>query len=112
MLLAVLVTIVLAVMAVFSLRTRTERDPLGDAFRLMRDRLDRAGVSTAEHLGPRELYARSKRTLVPDDAKRARKLLSRIERMRYSRTSEGVARADVRALRRAIREFRPRSVGA
>ena len=112
LMLAVLVLIVLAVMAMLSLRTRTERDPLGEAFQLMRDRLERAGVSTAEHLGPRELYARSKRTLVPDDAKRARKLLSRIERMRYSRTSEGVARADIRALRRAIREFRPRSIGA
>ena len=111
LLLAILVTIVLAVMAALSLRRRTERDPLGEAFRLIRDRLDRAGVRTAEHLGPRELYARSKRTLVPDDAKRARKLLSRIERMRYSRTSEAVARADIRALRRAIRDFRPRSVG-
>ncbi len=111
-LLAVLVTIVLAAMAMVSLRTRAERDALGEAFRLLRDRLDRAGVSTAEHLRPRELYARSKRTLVPEDAKRARKLLSRIERMRYSRTSEGVARADIRALRRAIREFRPRGVGA
>lgn len=110
--LAVVVTIVLAVMAALSLRTRTERDPLGDAFRLLRDRLDRAGVATTEYLGPRELYARSKRSLVPDDAKRARKLLSRIERMRYSRSSEGVARADVRALRRAIREFRPRVIGA
>jgi len=109
---AVLVTIVLSVMAALSLRKRTERDPLGDAFRLMRDRLDRAGVSTEEHLGPRALYARSKRMLAPRDAKRARKLLSRIERMRYSRTSEGVARADIRALRRAIREFRPRNVGA
>ena len=112
LLLAVVVTIVLALMAVLSLRTRTERDPLGEAFRLLRDRLERAGVTTAEHLGPRELYARSKRSLVPDDAKRARKLLSRIERMRYSRTSEGVARADIRALRRAIREFRPRTVSA
>ncbi|MEO8186569.1 MAG: DUF3488 and transglutaminase-like domain-containing protein [Burkholderiaceae bacterium] len=112
MVMAVLVAIVLAVMAMFSLRTRTERDPLGDAFRLMRDRLDRAGVRTAEHLGPRELYARSKRALVPNDAKRARKLLSRIERMRYSRSSEGIERADIRALRRAIREFRPRSIGA
>lgn len=108
--LAVVVAIVLGAMAALSLRSRTERDPLGDAFRLLRDRLDRAGVVTAEHLGPRELYGRSKRTLVPDDAKRARKLLSRIERMRYSRGSEGVARADIRALRRAIREFRPRAV--
>jgi protein-glutamine gamma-glutamyltransferase len=107
--LAVVVTIVLALMAVLSLRTRTERDPLGEAFRLLRDRLERAGVGTAEHLGPRALYARSKRTLVPSDAKRARKLLSRIERMRYSRTSEDVARADIRALRRAIREFYPRT---
>jgi hypothetical protein len=112
LLLAVMVTIVLAIMAMFSLRPRTERDPLGEAFQLLRDRLDRAGVSTAEHLGPRELYARSKRALVPADAKRARKLLSRIERLRYSRTSETVVRADIRTLRRAIREFHPRSAGA
>ena len=110
LLLAVAVVFVLILMALFSLRTRTKRDPLGDAFRQLRDRLDRAGVRTAEHLGPRALYASSKRVLFPDDAKRARKLLSRIERMRYSRTSEGVARADIRALRRAIREFRPRAV--
>ncbi len=112
MLLAIMVTIVLAIMAMVSLRPRTERDPLGEAFQLLRDRLDRAGVSTAEHLGPRELYARSKRALLPADAKRARKLLSRIERLRYSRTSETVVRADIRTLRRAIREFRPRSAGA
>jgi hypothetical protein len=112
MLLAIMVTIVLAIMAMVSLRPRTERDPLGEAFQLLRDRLDRAGVSTAEHLGPRELYARSKRALLPADAKRARKLLSRIERLRYSRTSETVVRADIRTLRRAIRDFRPRSAGA
>jgi transglutaminase-like putative cysteine protease len=112
MLLAVLVTVVLGIMAAFSLRPRTERDPLGEAFRLLRDRLDRAGVRTAEHLGPRELYARTKRALVPADAKRARKLLSRIERLRYSRTSETVVRGDIRTLRRAIREFHPRSAGA
>ncbi len=110
--LSVVVTIVLAAMALMSLRTRTERDPLGEAFRALRERLEHAGVAAAEHLGPRELYSRSKRTLVPDDAKRARKLLSRIERMRYARISEGVARADVRALRRAIREFRPRGAGS
>ena len=77
LLLAVVVTIVLAAMGSLALRTRKQRDPLGDAFRLLRDRLDRAGVVTAEHLGPRALYKRSKRALVPEDAKRARKLLSR-----------------------------------
>ena len=110
LLLAVIVTVVLAVMAAFALRTRRERDPLGDAFRLLRDRLDRAGVATAEHLGPRELYGRSKRALVPDDVQRARKLLSRVERMRYSRGSEAVARADIKTLARAIRDFRPRGI--
>ena len=110
LLLAVIVTVVLAVMAAFALRTRKESDPLGDAFRLLRDRLDRAGVATAEHLGPRELYGRSKRALVPDDVKRARKLLSRVERMRYSRSSEAVARADIKTLARAIRDFRPRGI--
>ena len=112
LMLAVIATIVLAVMAAFALRTRKERDPLGDAFRLLRDRLDRAGVATAEHLGPRELYGRSKRALMPDDVKRARKLLSRVERMRYSRSSEAVARADIKMLLRAIRDFRPRGIGS
>lgn len=110
LILAAAVTAVLAVMAALSLRSRTQRDPLGDAFRMLRERLERAGVSTAEHLGPRALYRRTKRALVPEDVKRARKLLSRIERMRYSRGSEGIVRADIRALRRSIREFRPRSI--
>jgi transglutaminase-like putative cysteine protease len=110
LMLAAAVTVVLAVMATLSLRSRTQRDPLGDAFRMLRERLERAGVSTAEHLGPRALYRRTKRALVPEDVKRARKLLSRIERMRYSRGSEGIVRADIRALRRSIREFRPRSI--
>ena len=112
LLLAVVVAIVLAVMGLLALRPRKQRDPLGDAFRLLRDRLDRAGVATADHLGPRELYARSKRTLIPEDARRARKLLSRVERMRYSRGSEAVARADIKTLRRAIRDFHPRGISA
>ncbi|MBC8119069.1 MAG: hypothetical protein H7X75_05795 [Burkholderiaceae bacterium] len=110
LLLAVVVTIVLVAMGSLALRTRKQRDPLGDAFRLLRDRLDRAGVITADHLGPRELYARSKRTLMPEDAKRARKLLSRVERMRYSRGSETVVRADIKTLQRAIRDFYPRGI--
>ncbi|MBC7944987.1 MAG: DUF3488 domain-containing transglutaminase family protein, partial [Burkholderiales bacterium] len=112
LLLAVVVTIVLGVMGSLALRTRKQRDPLGDAFRLLRDRLDRAGVVTADHLGPRELYARSKRALMPEDARRARKLLSRVERMRYSRGSEAVVRADIKTLQRAIRDFHPRSISA
>jgi protein-glutamine gamma-glutamyltransferase len=106
--LAILMTALLGVMAVVSLRPRTEPDPLGDAFRLLRDRLDSAGVVTGEHLGPRELYRRSKRVLQREDLQRARKLLSRYEKMRYSRHSEGIAASDVRAYKRAIRAFHPR----
>ena len=83
------------------------RDPLGETYRLLRDRLERAGVRTEEHCGPRELYARTKRTLPQHDARRARKLLSRYERMRYSRASANVGAADIRALRRAVRAFKP-----
>jgi len=105
--LAVVVAILLAGMALASLRPRSVRDPLGDTYRLLRDRLERAGVHTDEHCGPRELYARARRALPPSDSQRARKLLSRYERMRYSRSSEGVAAADIRALRRAVRAFKP-----
>jgi len=110
--LAAVIGVLLAVMAALSLRSRAVRDPLGDAYRQLRDKLDQAGVTTAEHLGPRELYSRSKRALEREDVLRARKLLSRYERMRYSRSSEAVSAADVRALRRAIRSFRPRAAAA
>jgi hypothetical protein len=105
--LAVAVAILLAGMALAALRPRTVRDPLGETYRLLRDKLERAGVRTEEHCGPRDLYSRVRRTLPKPAAQRARKLLSRYERMRYSRSSEGVAAADIRAFRRAVRAFRP-----
>ena len=72
------------------------------------DRLEHAGVAASVSCGPRELYVRSKRALVDDDVRQVRRLLSRYERMRYGPASENVTRADVRALRRAIRAFKPR----
>jgi len=105
--LAVIVGVLLAGMALVSMRPRTVSDPLGDTFRLLREKLERAGVHTEEHCGPRALYRRARMTLAKSDAQRARKLLSRYERMRYSRSSEGVIAADVRALRRAVRAFKP-----
>jgi transglutaminase-like putative cysteine protease len=105
--LAVVVGILLAGMALASLRPHSVRDPLGDTYRMLREQLERAGVHTDEHCGPRELYARARRALPRSDSQRARNLLSRYERMRYSRSSEAVATADIRALRRAVRAFRP-----
>ncbi len=105
--LAVIVGVLLAGMALASMRPRTVRDPLGDTYRLLRDKLERAGVRTEEHCGPRELYARSRRALPEKDARQARKLLARYESMRYSRNAEAIAVADIRALRRAVRTFKP-----
>jgi hypothetical protein len=105
--LAAIVGVLLAGMAIASMRSRTVRDPLGDTYRLLRDRLERAGVRTEEHCGPRELYSRARRALPDRDARQARKLLARYESMRYSRSSEAIAAADIRALRRAVRAFKP-----
>ena len=102
------VLLLLAWLAALSLRARTVRDPLGAAFEALRDRLEKAGVAASSSCGPREIYVRCKRALVDEDVKTARKLLSRYERMRYGPASASATRTDVRALRRAIRAFKPR----
>ncbi len=106
--LALVMGLLLAWLAAVSMRPRTVQDPLGAAFELLRDRLEKAGVAASASCGPRELYARSKRALVEDDVKTARRLLSRYERLRYGPASASATRTDIRALRRAIRGFRPR----
>jgi hypothetical protein len=106
--LALVMAALLAWLAIVSMRPQTVHDPLGASFQLLRDRLEHAGVAASVSCGPRELYVRSKRALVDDDVKQVRRLLSRYERMRYGPASERVSRADVRALRKAIRAFKPR----
>jgi transglutaminase-like putative cysteine protease len=106
--LALVMAALLAWLAIVSMRPQTAHDPLGASFQLLRDRLEHAGVAASVSCGPRELYVRSKRALVDDDVKQVRRLLSRYERLRYGPASESATRADVRALRRAIRGFRPR----
>jgi transglutaminase-like putative cysteine protease len=108
LLLALIMGILLAWLAFVSLRPRLVRDPLGASFQLLRERLERAGVAASVSCGPRELYVRTKRALVEDDVKLARRLLARYEQLRYAPASASATRADVRALRRAIRAFRPR----
>jgi transglutaminase-like putative cysteine protease len=105
--LAVIVGLLVAGMAAISMRSRAVRDPLGDTYRMLREKLQRAGVEAGDHCGPRDLYERSQRALPRDAARQAAKLLARYESMRYSRSSEGVAAADIRALRSAVRAFKP-----
>ena len=52
--------------------------------------------------------ARTRRALIDEDVRTARKLLSRYERLRYGPASASATRTDVRALRRAIQAFKPR----
>jgi hypothetical protein len=108
LLLALIMSVLLAWLAFVSLRPRLVRDPLGASFQLLRERLERAGVASSASCGPRELYGRTRRALVEDDVKLARRLLSRYEQLRYGPASASATRADVRELRRAIRAFRPR----
>lgn len=106
--LGLVMSVLLAWLALVSLRPRRVHDPLGASFQLLRDRLERAGVAASESCGPRDLYLRTRRTLVEDDVKLARRLLARYESLRYGPASESVTRTDIRDLRRAIRAFRPR----
>jgi hypothetical protein len=108
LLLALIMSVLLAWLAFVSLRPRLVRDPLGASFQMLRERLERAGVAASASCGPRELYGRTRRALVEDDVKLARRLLSRYEQLRYGPASASATRADVRELRRAIRAFRPR----
>jgi transglutaminase-like putative cysteine protease len=105
--LALVVAALVAAMAAASMRSRAVHDPLGDCYRLLRGKLRDAGVAADDHCGPRELFERSQTALAHDEARQAAKLLARYESMRYSRSSESVAAADVRALRGAVRAFRP-----
>jgi transglutaminase-like putative cysteine protease len=106
--LAFVMAALLGWLAFVSLRPRTVRDPLGAAYVQLRERLERAGVAASVSCGPRELYARTRRALVDEDVRTARKLLSRYERLRYGPASASATRTDVRALRRAIQAFKPR----
>jgi len=106
--LAVVMTLLLGWLAAISLRPRTVHDPLGDAFTLLRERLEKAGVAASPSCGPRDLYLRSKRALLDEDVRAARKLLSRYERLRYGPAAATASGTDVRTLTRAIRAFKPR----
>ncbi|GAB4469295.1 MAG: protein-glutamine gamma-glutamyltransferase TgpA [Burkholderiaceae bacterium] len=108
---AVTLSLLLGALAVFSLRHRVERDPLAEAYALLRRRLSDAGIDSAPTLAPRSLLARIERQLAPASRDTAREILLAFERWRYSRAAATVSRVQLRALRRAVRRFRPRAAG-
>ncbi len=108
---AVVISLILAVLAAVSLRHRTQRDPLGELMARIRSKLVDAGVVVPAHLGPRallaQLQASDAATLDAGSLAETRELVGQLERWRYSRSSTGFTRTDLRALRRRVRRYRP-----
>lgn len=98
---------ILLVLAFFSLRHRSERDPLAELFDRFRGRLLDAGIRVAPSDGPRALDAKLARELAPASRVEATRILLALERWRYSPSSQSVPRTEVRVLRAAVRRFRP-----
>ncbi|MFN7780021.1 MAG: transglutaminaseTgpA domain-containing protein [Betaproteobacteria bacterium] len=89
-----------------ALRQRVRRDPLAEAMAVLRERLQRAGVAAAACDGPRALRERLGAPLAEPSRATAAALLAEIEHWRYA--TGHVPPARLRALRRAVRSFRPR----
>jgi acetyl esterase/lipase len=99
----------LSVLAFFSLRHRTERDPLAELFARFQARLREAGIAVTSHEGPRDLGDRLEQTLAPESRPGAREILQAFERWRYSRASTSMLPREMRQLRRAVNGFRARA---
>jgi protein-glutamine gamma-glutamyltransferase len=97
----------LSVIAFFSLRHRTDRDPLAVLFARFQDRLRAAGIAAPATEGPRDLGRRLEAEMAPEALSAAREILQAFELWRYSRASTSVTPRALRQLRRAVASFRP-----
>jgi transglutaminase-like putative cysteine protease len=101
--------VLLSVLAFFSLRHRSERDPLADLFARFLARLRDAGFTVSTHEGPRDLGRRLEHEMSAESLPVAREILQAFERWRYSRASSNMPPGTMRQLRRAVNRFRPRA---
>jgi transglutaminase-like putative cysteine protease len=102
-------TVLLSVLGFFSLRHRSDRDPLAELFARFQGRLRDAGIAVREHEGPRDLGHRLEREMAQETLPGARELLQAFEQWRYSRASSTMTPRALRRLRRAVNRFRPRA---
>jgi transglutaminase-like putative cysteine protease len=105
---AIVISVILGVLAVISLRHRVERDKLGELLARLRARLVEAGLAVPAHLGPRALLAQVAPQLDAASAAEVRGLVDELERWRYSRASAAMPAAALRSLRGRVRRYRPR----
>jgi hypothetical protein len=108
-LLAFVVCVLLAVLAYVSLRHREKRDALGEIVGLLRARLAGVGAEPRSHLGPRAMAEQLRTQLDEASYSTAQRLLARIELLRYSRAAARANAAQLRALRRDVKRFKPRA---
>lgn len=98
----------LSIIAFFSLRHRTERDPLALLFARFLDRLRGAGIDVSPTDGPRDLAQRLEGKMNPETLSAAREILHSFEVWRYTRASSNVTPKAFNQLRRAVGRFKPR----
>lgn len=108
-LLAFVLCVLLAVLGYVSLRHREQRDALGEILGLLRARLAGVGAEPRAHLGPRAMTQQLRGQLDESSFSSAQVLLARIELLRYSRAGSRANAAQLRALKRDVRRFRPRA---
>jgi len=101
--------VLLSVLAFFSLRHRSERDPLATLFARFLGRLREAGIAVPPHEGPRDLGKRLEQAMTPETLPAAREILLAFEQWRYSRASSTMTPAAMRQLRRSVNGFRARA---
>lgn len=101
--------VLLSILAFFSLRHRSERDPLAELFVRFQTRLRDGGIAVSLHEGPRDLERRLEKELAADALAGARTILQSFEQWRYSRASATMPPGAMRQLRRAVNGFRART---
>ena len=97
----------LVVMTVLSLRYRVTRDPLAALVAQLRSKLARAGIEVAPTMGLRDLGQYLESRLDPQCLSALRRLLSELSAARYARPAPQAQGARIRALRSAVRQWRP-----
>lgn len=100
------VSLILVVLAFFSLRFRRRREPLAQVVHLLKARLRAAGFDSPPTEGLEQLKARLDPWLIPAARPEAAELLSALQAARYGRNSGAVRLADIRHLRMRVRRFR------
>jgi transglutaminase-like putative cysteine protease len=104
---ALTITVLLAALAVVSLRHREVRDPLSQLVAQLRMRLELAGLGAPASEGLSDLKRRLTPRLRPTQVEEACALLQALEDARYRRASASLRPSELRGLRARVRRFRP-----